>query len=311
MRFKFLKKRKFWLTSAFVIFYLLWFTLPKIIIEIKHPIIRSVQFINGDIKRQEQKLNFENSEDWNCISFDGLKLSGTYILADSAKANIILVHGIRSSRYDYHNRIPDLLALGCNVLAIDLRAHGKSEGRYCTFGIKEKKDIDAWIKMLEQKNNVPIAIWGHSLGGAVALQSIAENDKIKFAIIESTFCNLHQISKDYFQRFFGFRADKFMDFLLWRADHIAEIQSQEANVSLACKRIHIPIFYAHGDKDKSINMEYGKINFENLASTQKEFNIVKDAGHNTLAEKGGETYRAKWMRFMQLNIEKNELGHHR
>ena len=39
---------------------------------------------------------------------------------------------------------------GFNSVALDLRAHGESEGQLCSFGVNEKKDIQKLIDYLPQ-----------------------------------------------------------------------------------------------------------------------------------------------------------------
>ena len=79
-------------------------------------------------------------------SFDGLKLAGRYYHLNDHAPLIIFFHGYRCSGLRDGNGI-FLYArkLGFNVLLVDQRAHGKSEGKTITFGVKEVKDVPLWI----------------------------------------------------------------------------------------------------------------------------------------------------------------------
>ncbi|MBQ2817488.1 MAG: hypothetical protein IJF16_06125, partial [Clostridia bacterium] len=77
-------------------------------------------------------------------SLDGLLLSGRYLPVEGSKKTIILAHGYRSSAADFSCAWELYRELGFNLLAIDQRAHGRSEGKYITFGVKEKDDVRLW-----------------------------------------------------------------------------------------------------------------------------------------------------------------------
>lgn len=85
-----------------------------------------------------------------------------------------------------------------DTFIFDSRAHGESQGKYCTYGFYEKKDISAIVDFIGPKyRNVNIGIWGNSLGAAVAIQAMEYDSRILFGIIESTFTDLSQIVFDY------------------------------------------------------------------------------------------------------------------
>ena len=163
---------------------ILHFYIPRIITEIKNPLT--------EVKFDKVKLPEEVVTKY-FMSFDGYKQY--YNLRHSnqpvVKGTIILLHGIRSRKEQYLELSNYLSLRGYNTVALDLRAHGSSEGVHCTFGVKEKRDVASLIDELYSlglENN--LGVWGQSLGGAVAIQSTAFDDRIQFAIVESTFTNL-------------------------------------------------------------------------------------------------------------------------
>ena len=81
-----------------------------------------------------------------------------------------------------------LSTLGYESILYDSRAHGQSEGIYCTYGFYEKKDVHRIVQRVRTDyGNIKIGLWGKSMGGAVSIQSMAQNSMIDFAIIESAF----------------------------------------------------------------------------------------------------------------------------
>ena len=64
-----------------------------------------------------------------------------------------------------------------NVLVIDSRSHGNSDGKYNTVGLLEEKDIIAWAKFLhDEKNNNKILLHGICIGSATSLYAITDKD---------------------------------------------------------------------------------------------------------------------------------------
>lgn len=135
------------------------------------------------------------------------------------RETIVFLHGIRGSTYHFTPRA----SKGYNSIAIDLRAHGLSGGKFCTFGYLEKHDVqDVLNFVLSRKSaNTNIGIWGQSLGGAIGLQALSIEPRLKFGIIESTFSDLSQIVYDYGNRIIPIKLNALHKFLLWRAGLIA------------------------------------------------------------------------------------------
>lgn len=75
------------------------------------------------------------------IVHDGLNLYGElYHLSESKRCVLILPGRCECLKYSYYFAPPYERA-GCNVLVIDTRAHGKSDGKYNTIGAKESGDV--------------------------------------------------------------------------------------------------------------------------------------------------------------------------
>ena len=82
---------------------------------------------------------------------EGLHLSGQYFDFGNKKRCVIILAGrCECHKYSYYFAMP-YEKIGCNVLVIDARAHGKSDGKYNTIGVGESRDLRAWIKLLEER----------------------------------------------------------------------------------------------------------------------------------------------------------------
>ncbi|MDB4174051.1 lysophospholipase [Bacteroidia bacterium] len=247
-------------------------------------------------KATAQKIRLPASFGANDVyitTLDSLKLAANLSLATgNVRGTIILLHGIRGYKEHFIPLAQYLNENGYNTLALDLRAHGNSEGSYCTYGFYEKKDIASCVDFLlaRPKADSNIGVWGQSLGGAIALQAMAYDSRIKFGIIESTFSNLNTIVSDYSERMFGFNIPWVSKYALSRAGVMADFKPNEVSPGTSAKRITQPVLVAHGTADKHISYDYGKQNFDHLSSVQKVFLPVDGAAHQNLWQVGGTFY---------------------
>ena len=293
------------LVSFGIGFLLLHFFIPRIITDIRNPVFAVLRNNQEDTVSANFEENSSKGKYLNFTTNDGLKITSylTYSSRDTAFGTIILVHGIRSYKEHFMELSKYLSKQGFNSVAIDLRAHGQSEGTHCTFGVKEKEDISTLIDILKKQEGISqnIGIWGQSLGGAIALQAMGSDKRIQYGIIESTFSDLNSINNDYFKHKIGFSFKIFTDYLVYRAGRIAEFDPQEANPLLYCSKIKQPILLIHGNQDKRINIKYAKANFSQINSQKKELYIIEGANHLNVWQIGGAQYFDKVISFIKSN----------
>lgn len=107
-------------------------------------------------------------------SFDRLTLFGRYYhVADGAPLDIAF-HGYRSSCLtDFCGGAEISRQLGHNLLLVDQRAHGRSQGRTITFGIKERYDVLSWVNDAVARfgNDTQILLFGISMGASTVLMA--------------------------------------------------------------------------------------------------------------------------------------------
>jgi pimeloyl-ACP methyl ester carboxylesterase len=275
---------------------------PRFITEVKNPILSLArgqyeveEFFGEDGKYSGKPISITTRD--NHILSTYLTFSKT----DTLKGTIILLHGIRS-RKEHFLPITKLLAeSGYNSLAVDLRAHGSSTGKFCTFGVREKFDIQSVIDYLEKEEKIQdnLGIWGQSLGAAIALQTMAIDDRISFGIIESTFSEFRITAHDYFKFHLGFEIAPFTDYLIDRAGKISDFNPDDAVPKNYCKKIEQRVLVVHGDKDQRINIKYGRENFDNINSGQKQFLTVENAAHLDVWQVGGDAYFQQVLDFIE------------
>ncbi len=242
---------------------------------------------------------------------DGIELVAywTYPKEKKIRGTLLFVHGVGGCKEHFVPLASKLTESGIASIVFDGRAHGESGGIYCTYGFYEKKDVSAVVDFIEEKQlNVPLGIWGNSLGGAIAIQALENDERIQFGIIESTFTDLPQITFDYKKRYLqGLGIRWVSDYALQRAANIADFVPAQVSPLQSVKNIEQPIFMAHGNKDKNIAFKYGKTLFKNLKSIEKTWYTVEGAGHMNLGAKGGEAYRQAVTIFIEHQLSRSTI----
>lgn len=104
-------------------------------------------------------------------AFDNTRLYARYFHISENAPIHILMHGYKGkANRDMCGAFKIAKSLNHNILLIDQRGCGKSEGNTITFGVKERKDALSWVKYLTQRfEKAPIILVGVSMGGATAL----------------------------------------------------------------------------------------------------------------------------------------------
>ena len=235
-----------------------------------------------------------------------LILRGYFIHANTPKpkATLILLHGIGGFKEGYLTFSKILADEGYNVVIYDQRGHGTSDGKYCTFGYYEKQDVSKFIDFInKQCPNLPVGVHGASMGGAVALQALAFDKRLKFGIVESTFNSLEDVVIEYGRGYFKFRSRWLAQRVLSKSAVIAQYKPFEIKPVESCAHIEQPILLVHGDSDEKIPMTFNKQNFDALKSKDKEFYIINGAGHDNVGEIGGQVYLDKILTFIKRQVK--------
>ncbi len=117
------------------------------------------------------------------------------------KALICLVHGLGGHIARFSDLAIDFCNKNIGVIGVDLRGHGKSNGkRGCVCNLNDYyNDISACLKYLNNNtslSNVPIYLYGNSMGGPVALKfAIGNKDLFKGVILTAPWFTLRKQPK--------------------------------------------------------------------------------------------------------------------
>lgn len=220
---------------------------------------------------------------------------------ESAKATVIILHGIGTCKETQFGRAKLLTDNGFNAVTLDLRAHGESSGDYCTFGYYEKYDIQAVLDSVATlSDGQPAGIWGASLGGAIALQAMALDRRIVFGVIESTFDEFEKVAEEYGADWMlGLRSKWMLNRVLDKSGAIAHFEPKTVKPVEAAAAIDRPVLFLHGDADDKIPIEFNRRNFEAVRSPEKQWITVPGGGHSNIWRFGGDALERQVLTFLE------------
>ena len=110
------------------------------------------------------------------IESDGLRLVGEYFDFGGSSAALIIAGRTECLLYSYFFAEPFRRA-GRNVLVIDNRAHGLSEGKVSCLGYREYRDILGWCRLLhDDLHNERVFLHGICIGSSTALFALTAPD---------------------------------------------------------------------------------------------------------------------------------------
>ena len=255
----------------------------------------SVMFNTG-MKWGEENASYK--EDVEITSKDGLKLKGEYFNFGYDRAALILAGRAETVLYCYY--FADLFKkAGCNVIVVDPRACGLSEGKYTTAGIKEGDDAGLWIDHIHEKYGIEkFYIHGICVGSAEAIYVAAAHQKyLKGIILEGPYSAFYKV------------------LLMRTRNHgkptfpvciqIAILYKKLAGVNVfqhkpieEIKKVEVPALFLCGREDKSNSPDDFELIYNACGSKQKKFVWFDHGAHSHLRIVNLEKYDQEVIEFL-------------
>lgn len=200
-------------------------------------------------------------EDIYINSHDGLKLHGKYYHVKDNAPICICFHGYRSSATkDFSAGIKMCFENNHNVLLVDHRAHGKSQGQVITFGIKERYDCLDWINYIDTRfPNSKIFLFGISMGASTIIMStsLITSQNVVGLIADCPYSSPKQIIKK-IAKDMKLPCNILYPFVYLSAKLFGGFNINESNCINEIKNSKIPTLIIHGEADSFTPCEMSK-----------------------------------------------------
>ena len=214
-------------------------------------------------------------------SFDGLRLYGA-LLENYSDKIVICVHGFTGSgKKDFASLAQAYYKNGYNVLLVDNRAHGQSEGKYVGFGVLDRFDLRNWVKYVINRfgSNVQIFLHGISMGAATVLMASSIMPKnVRGIIADCGFTSVYEIFEYVLKR--DYHLPKFP--IIYLTNIMSKIRAgygyKDVNTTAEIARSDIPILFIHGENDEFVPLWMTMKNYSHCKA-YKELFIVRESEH--------------------------------
>ncbi len=238
------------------------------------------------------------------VTSDGFKLFGEYYDYGCDRAVIIIPGRSESLGYSYYFAPPYKRA-GFNILVIDTRCHGKSDGKYNTIGVKESHDVLRWGALLaEELGNREVYIHGICIGtaaGIFALSSSACPDYMRGLVTEGCFVSFRETFKRHMLAD-GRPLFPVLDMVMLLINrHTGTNVYKDKPINAIRKlRPDCRVLFLYGEKDIFSIPEKSKQLFAACSATDKKLVWFKQGGHSHLRINNTEQYDDAIVEFFEV-----------
>ena len=203
------------------------------------------------------------------------RLHGLWLPHTKASAPVLLyLHGARWNVAGSSGRIRRMQGLGFSVLAIDYRGFGRSSAGLPSETTAAEDARAAWNWLAEQHPDKPRYIFGHSLGGAIAIDLARQVPDEKGTIVEGTFTSIPDVVSTF----------------KWGWLPVSALITQRFESIRKVADIGSPLLVVHGSDDSLIRPALGRQLYE-AAREPKQFVLVEGGSHHNTNSVGQRQYR--------------------
>jgi uncharacterized protein len=195
-------------------------------------------------------------------------------LPNAGQDVLLYLHGNKGNISHNLGNIRQFHQLGYSVLAIDYRGYGRSEGRFPCEAEVYRDAQAAWDYLTRERGITAqqIYLYGHSLGGAIAIDLAVRQPQAAGIIIDNAFTSMRDMAL-YQPVYRFFPADLLLN---QRFDSLGKL-----------KLLRVPLLLLHGTDDRTVPPTMSQVLYES-ATVPKKLVFVPYAGHNNLLAVAGE-----------------------
>ena len=230
-------------------------------------------------------------EDYTVTGWEDYVLHVQHLKNPSGAERLILIsHGYSDNRFGALKYAKMYLDLGFDVIVYDLRGHGANAKTFCTYSIREARDLDALIR--DCRTRCPemkvFGIHGESLGAATSVACLKYEPEIDFVVSDCAFSDITEVFKHMMH---GLHlSEKLVDTAsifdkIWYGYSLDEMRPIEG-----LEKNKIPILFLHGEEDDFVLPEHSEKLCAATGGTG-ELHLIPGAGHAESVLKEPELYR--------------------
>lgn len=214
-------------------------------------------------------------------------ISGSAKLGNTAEGDrpiLLYLHGARWNVTGSAFRMRRMQELGFSVLGVDYRGFGKSSTELPSEAMAYEDARAAWDWLAAKYPDRPRYIFGHSLGGPIAIHLAAQVSDESGTIVEGTFTSIADVVSTF----------------KWGWMPVSALITQRFEAIRKVDQIGSPLLVVHGGRDQLIDPTLGRKLYE-AATGPKLFVLVQDGSHHNTNSVGQPQYRAALAQLFKLD----------
>lgn len=196
------------------------------------------------------------------------RLHGLWVGQPNPRAPVLLyLHGARWDVRGSANRMRRMHELGFAVLGIDYRGFGRSSGGLPSESLSYEDARAAWDWLAGHHPQAQRYVFGHSLGGAIAVHLASEVSDAQGLIVEGTFTSIPDVVGEF----------------KWGWLPVGPLITQRFEAAQRIARLRVPVLVVHGSEDRTIPHTLGRALYEQAPSPKRWLLVEGGSHHNTNA----------------------------
>lgn len=244
----------------------------------------------------------QEKEELSLTSFDGLRLSARLLPAAQNRGTILLFHGYRSAAaLDFSCGSRFYHELGFNLLLVDQRSHGESEGRYITYGVLERRDCQKWAEYCAGRfgPSHPLFLGGISMGASTVLMAagLPLPPSVRGVIADCGFTSPWEILREVMTTRCHLPVFPFLYLTEFMTRLCAGFSLKGASTVEALSHACVPVLLIHGTGDRFVPCRMSREAYAACRS-EKRLLLVEGAGHAASYLADREAYTAAVREFL-------------
>lgn len=202
---------------------------------------------------------------------------------------VIISHGYTDNRFGALKYARLYLDLGFNAIVYDLRGHGLNAPTFCTYSVRESRDLAALIKDARARcaGLAVLGLHGESLGAATTAAVMRYRPQVDFAVCDCGFSEIASVLES------GLREKKLPQQLLTLVSACAKLRYGYAFGQMrpvdALASNAVPMLFIHGAEDDFVPPEHSR-RMQQATAGVSELKLIDGAGHATSVFTAPETY---------------------
>jgi len=207
--------------------------------------------------------------------------------AGPPKGTVLVIHGIYARSFWMLGTARMLAGAGYRAALVDLRGHGRSSGKWLTYGVRESRDLSQVIDALEDRGLIAgrLGVYGISYGATTAIHLAGRDGRIEAVVAVAPFSTMRDEVPHYIHTILpgagAAISDESLQEAIDGAGEMGRFNPDVASAVAAIRRTHAPVLILHGTNDWMVP-HWHALRLRDAAPDRTRLVLIPGLGHVTI-----------------------------